>query len=100
MLNVSKAMTASAVREYFQGKGHEYFIDGHNLPGIWGGELMKEWGLNGKIVEKEVFDRMAGGYDPLSGKDITLERRDNRRSANDITLSAPKDFSLVYLAEK
>ena len=49
---------------------------------------------------KEPFDRLAGGYDPLSGADLTQERKQNRRAANDITISAPKDFSLIYLAEK
>src|SRR5262249_27711198 len=34
------------------------------------------------------------------GEDQVLRRGANRRSANDITLSAPKGFSLLYLAEK
>jgi conjugative relaxase-like TrwC/TraI family protein len=97
MLNVSKAMTASAVKKYYP---DNYFINASNLPGIFGGELMKEWGLKGKIVEKEAFERITDGYDPLTGADLTQERRENRRAANDITISAPKDFSLIYLAEK
>jgi conjugative relaxase-like TrwC/TraI family protein len=97
MLNSSKAMPASAVREYFP---DNYFINEQNVPGIWGGELMKEWGLKGKVVGKQAFDRLTDGCDPLTGADITQERRENRRAANDITISAPKDFSLIYLAEK
>src|SRR5262249_5830731 len=97
MLNVSKAMTTSSVRQYFEVGGHDYYIDGHNPPGVWGGKLSKEWGLEGKIVEKEAFDRAADGFDPATGEDLVLRRGENRRSANDITISAPKAFSLLYL---
>ncbi len=58
MLNVSDAMTAGAVREYFQEGGHDYYIDGRNPPGIWSGNLAREFGLDGE-VRKEHFDRMA-----------------------------------------
>jgi conjugative relaxase-like TrwC/TraI family protein len=98
MLNVSEAMTADAVRGYFPEGGHDYFIDGFNLPGIWGGRLAGEFGLKGE-VRKEHFDRMADGYHPFTGEDLVLRRTEDRRSANDITISAPKGFSLIYLAE-
>src|SRR5437660_630428 len=97
MLNISDAMTAGAVRGYFQSGGHDYYIDGQNPLGIWGGKLAKEWGLAGTFVEKEQFDRLAEGYDPITGEDLVLRRGEVRRSANDITMSAPKDFSLLYL---
>src|SRR5438552_3264707 len=96
MLNVSKAMTAGAVRAYFQDGGHDYYIDGHNPPGVWGGGLAREFGLEGE-VQKEHFDRMAEGYHPVTGEDLVLRRTADRRSANDITISAPKAFSLLYL---
>jgi conjugative relaxase-like TrwC/TraI family protein len=98
MLNVSKAMTAGAVQAYFQEGGHDYYIDADNPPGIWGGKLAREFGLTGE-VQKEHFDRLAQGYHPITGEDLVLRRNENRRSANDITISAPKDFSLIYLAE-
>src|SRR5207253_1842553 len=82
------------------GGSHDYFIDGFNLPGIWGGGLAEEWGLKRNLVEKEAMDRAADGYDPATAEDLVLRRGDNRRSANDITISAPKGFSLLYLAEK
>jgi conjugative relaxase-like TrwC/TraI family protein len=99
MLNVSKAMTAGAVEDYFQEGGHDYYIDARNPPGIWGGKLAKEFGLTGE-VQKEHFDRLAEGYHPLTGEDLVLRRTENRRSANDITISAPKPLSLLYLETK
>jgi conjugative relaxase-like TrwC/TraI family protein len=99
MLNISKAMTAGAVREYFQEGGHDYYIDSNNPPGMWGGKLVREFGLVGE-VQKEHFDRMAEGYHPLTGEDLVLRRNENRRSANDITISAPKPLSLLYLETK
>jgi conjugative relaxase-like TrwC/TraI family protein len=99
MLNVSIAMTAGAVREYFQEGGHDYYIDTDNPPGIWGGKLAREFGLSGE-VQKEHFDRLAEGYHPITGEDLVLRRNDNRRSANDITISAPKPLSLLYLETK
>jgi len=97
MLNVSDAMTAGAVRGYFESSGHDYYIDGQNPPGIWGGELAKEWGLQGKSVDKLHFERAAEGFHPVTGEDLVLRRSDTRRAANDITISAPKDLSLLYL---
>jgi conjugative relaxase-like TrwC/TraI family protein len=99
MLNVSKAMTAGAVREYFQEGGHDYYIDADNPPGMWGGSLAREFGLSGE-VQKMHFERMAEGYHPITGEDLVLRRNENRRSANDITISAPKPFSLLYLETK
>src|SRR5579883_1910958 len=99
MLNVSDAMTAGAVRAYFEEGGHDYYIDGRNPPGVWGGKLAREMGLTGE-VQKEHFDRLAEGYHPITGDDLVLRRTDNRRSANDITISASKAFSLIYLGEK
>ncbi len=95
MLNISKAMVANAVKAYF--KAGDYYIDGYNPPGIWGGKLMDEFGLRG-LVDKTHFDRLADAYHPITGEDLTQVRLPNRRSANDITFSAPKDFSLAYLA--
>src|SRR5579884_3896977 len=100
MLYISEAMTAGAVREYFQEGGHDYYIDSKNPPGMWGGRLAKEeFGLEGE-VQKEHFDRLAEGYHPITGEDLVLRRNENRRSANDITISAPKPFSLLYLETK
>ncbi|MHB1425438.1 MAG: MobF family relaxase [Gemmataceae bacterium] len=99
MLNVSKAMTAGAVRQYFQEGGHDYYIDADNPPGIWGGKLAREFGLSGE-VQKEHFDRLAEGCHPITGEDLVLRRNENRRSANDITISAPKPLSLLYLETK
>jgi conjugative relaxase-like TrwC/TraI family protein len=95
MLHVSKAMTSAAVKAYFESP-HDYYIDGNNPPGVWGGKLAEEWGLTGEI-KKEQFDRLADGCHPTTGEDLVLRRSDNRRSANDITISAPKDLSLLYL---
>src|SRR6516165_7817309 len=97
MLNISDAMTAGAVRGYFESSGHDYYIDGQNPPGIWGGELAKEWGLQGRAVDRLHFERAAEGYHPVTGEDLVLRRGDTRRAANDITISAPKDLSLLYL---
>ncbi len=85
--------------EYFQEGGHDYYIDSKNPPGMWGGKLAREFGLEGE-VQKEHFDRLAEGYHPITGQDLVLRRNENRRSANDITISAPKPFSLLYLETK
>ena len=90
MLNVSDAMTAGAVRCYFENNGHDYYIDGQNPPGIWSGELAKEWGLEGKLVEKTHFDRAADGYHPISGEDLVLRRGETRRA--EAAAGEPEDF--------
>ncbi len=99
MLNISKAMAAGTVQGYYQEGGRDYYLDARNPPGIWGGKLTREFGLSGE-VQKEQFDRLADGYHPITGEDLVLRRNDDRRSANDITISAPKPLSLLYLATK
>ncbi len=99
MLNISKAMTAGTVQSYYQEGGRDYYLDARNPPGIWGGKLAREFGLQGE-VQKGQFDRLADGYHPITSEDLVLRRNENRRSANDITISAPKPLSLLYLATK
>ncbi len=99
MLNISKAMTAGTVQGYYQEGGRDYYLDARNPPGIWGGKLAREFGLEGEVQKKQ-FDHLAEGYHPITGEDLVLRRNDNRRSANDITISAPKPLSLLYLATK
>jgi conjugative relaxase-like TrwC/TraI family protein len=97
MLHVSDAMVAGAVKSYFAVA--DYFVDGHNPVGIWGGELAKQLGLHG-VVQKEHMDRLAEGYHPFTGEDLVQNRLENRRSANDITISAPKPVTLLYMRTK
>lgn len=94
MLNVSRAMSASAVKTYFQ--AGDYYIDGYNPPGVWGGNLAERLGLSGQ-VEKLQFDRMCDGLHPFTGEQLRPVKRDNARSANDITISAPKEVTLLYV---
>ena len=99
MYNISDPMTADAAKAYFTSP-HDYYIDGHNPPGVFGGKLMEEFGLKGQPVEKEPFERLCDGVHPVTGEDLVLNRLPNRRAANDITMSATKYFSLIYLGEK
>lgn len=93
VLNISRPMSAGAVKGYFADS--DYWIDGHNPPGVWGGKLAHDLGLSG-LVEKEPFARMADGRHPYTESKLK-PGRDGERSANDITLSAPKEVTLLYM---
>lgn len=97
MLNVSSAMVAAAVKKYFDVS--DFRVKGHTPPAIWGGELAKQLGLEGE-VKKEHMDRLADGYHPFTGEDLVQNRLEDRRSANDITISAPKPVTLLYVRTK
>jgi conjugative relaxase-like TrwC/TraI family protein len=93
VLNISRPMSPAAVKSYFSAA--DYFINDHEPPGIWGGKLAAELGLAGQ-VEREAFHRMADGRHPYTEAKLK-PGRDGERAANDITLSAPKEVTLLYV---
>lgn len=111
MVSVSKPLSAGKVQEYYKSEfassvnGH-YFTENEKLRGNWEGRLAETFGLAGQQVKDIHFDRLAEGKNPLTGE-ILVKARDTirtreglevgKRSAWDLTISAPKSVSLAGL---
>src|SRR6516164_7470936 len=108
MLTITKLGIGTA-RDYFQKEfanpSNSYFSEHGTILGRWSGRLAEDLGLTGGVTE-EAYLRLIEGQDPKSGtqwiehRDTHLTREGKEAGhipAWDLTLSAPKSFSLAAL---
>ena len=72
----------------------DYYSQGQETVGQWGGILAKALGLEGK-VKKDDFDRMVDNLHPDTGEQLTPRMKDNRRIGYDFTVSLNKSASIL-----
>ncbi|MFO0937495.1 MAG: MobF family relaxase [Gemmataceae bacterium] len=89
--------SAAAAQSYYQGStgGGEYYTEGQEQAGEWGGLAGKRLGLEGK-VEKEAFDALCENKNPETGERITARTKSVRRVGFDLNFHVPKSVSVVY----
>src|ERR1700733_6634708 len=93
MLNVTAQKSSEAAKSYFAKS--DYYSEGQELVGNWGGKGAVLLGLFG-TVEKNKFDRLCDNLHPHTGEPLTPINRSNRRAGYDFTWSAPKSVSVVH----
>lgn len=71
----------------------DYYSEGQETVGRWGGRIAALLGLDG-VVDKEAFARLCHNRRP-DGSPLTARTNENRRVGYDFTFSAPKGFSLL-----
>lgn len=81
-----------------EGKQTGYYSEKGGAPSRWLGEGAKRLGLEGP-VDTKVFTELLQGHLP-TGEDISARggRQDSRRMGTDLTISAPKSFSVFVVA--
>ena len=92
MLNVTAQKSAEGAKAYFAQS--DYYTEGQELVGRWGGKGAVLLSLSGE-VQKPEFDRLCDNLHPKTEKQLTAITRDNRRVGYDFTWSAPKSISVV-----
>ena len=101
MLRIPKAKpsTAAGVKAYFDKELRQgnYYLDGegHDTPGIWGGQGAQMLGLAGEVERKD-FHALCDNLNPSTGDRLTQMTKSNRRVGYDISFNAPKSLSLLY----
>jgi conjugative relaxase-like TrwC/TraI family protein len=94
-INVSTS-AAQAVKYRTQDQAREnYYSNGQELPGRWGGRGAARLGLSGVSRDRD-FELMCYNTNPATGEQLTLRTNANRRVGYDFTFSAPKSVSLLY----
>jgi hypothetical protein len=73
----------------------DYYSEGQESPGRYGGKLGERLGLNGKVVDKETFDRLCDNMHPTEDEPLTPRTNEKRRVCKDLTFSGPKSFSII-----
>lgn len=93
MLRVTQQSSPAAAKSYYSAA--DYYAEGRNLPGRWGGLGAERLGLSGE-VQKLDFDRLCDNLDPDTGRPLTARTRSDRTVGYDFTFSVPKSVSLAY----
>ena len=92
MLTIHEVTSATDAKNYYAAS--DYYSQGQETVGRWGGKLAERLGLSGKVT-KEAFDRMVDNLHPATGDRLTQRTKENRRVGYDFTVSVPKSASIV-----
>jgi conjugative relaxase-like TrwC/TraI family protein len=97
MLRITPSTHSEAAKDYF-GKNltrSDYYIDGQEIAGNWGGKTARLLGLSGQVDQQSYF-ALCDNLNPRTGEQLTPRQKDNRRVGYDFTFSAPKQVSVLY----
>jgi conjugative relaxase-like TrwC/TraI family protein len=93
MIRISQQDSAGAAKRYYSTA--DYYSEGQELVGSWGGKGASRLGLSG-TVDKSSFERLCDNLDPRTGEQLTVRTRSERTVGYDFTFSVPKSVSLLY----
>ena len=93
MIRITQQTNAGDAKRYYSTA--DYYSQGQELIGAWGGKAAERLGLTG-TVDKEAFDRLCDNLDPSTGRPLTVRTRTDRTVGYDFTFSVPKSVSLLY----
>src|SRR5271169_3073827 len=93
MLRITPQDSAKDAKRYYASA--DYYSEGQEIVGLWGGEGARLLGLQG-VVDRESFDRLCDNIDPKNGRPLTARTRSDRTVGYDFTFSVPKSVSLLY----
>src|ERR1035437_6213240 len=92
MLRIRTVTTASDAKNYYTEA--DYYAEGQETVGLWGGKLAEKLGLSGTVT-KEAFDQLCDNINPATGKPLTPRTNENRRVGYDMVYAGPKSFSVL-----
>jgi conjugative relaxase-like TrwC/TraI family protein len=93
MLRISQQESAGAAKKYYSTA--DYYSEGQEIVGLWGGKAASRLGLSG-TVDQFSFERLCDNLDPRTGEPLTVRTRSERTVGYDFTFSVPKSVSVLY----
>jgi conjugative relaxase-like TrwC/TraI family protein len=95
VLRIQVQSSAAAARSYYAESRGEYYAEGQEEVGVWGGRIAAMLGLQGR-VEREAFARLCGNEHPKTGQQLTPRTKLDRRVGMDVNFHCPKSVSVLY----
>jgi conjugative relaxase-like TrwC/TraI family protein len=93
MIRVTQQDSAKDAKRYYATA--DYYSQGQEIVGLWGGKGAVLLGLEGP-VDKFSFERLCDNLHPQTGMALTARTRTERTVGYDFTFSVPKSVSLLY----
>src|SRR6202165_4599283 len=93
MIRITQQDSAKDAKRYYA--TDDYYSEGQEIVGSWGGQGASRLGLEG-TVDKFSFERLCDNLDPRTGEPLTVRTRTERTVGYDFTFSVPKSVSLLY----
>lgn len=93
MLRIIQNTHAGSAKSYYAAS--DYYSEGQELVGRWGGKAASLLGLEG-TVDQRAFDALCDNLHPQTGKQLTPRLRDDRTVGYDFNFHVPKSVSLLY----
>src|SRR5262249_42098722 len=93
---IQNRSSASAQSYYTQG---DYYTEGQELAGYWGGKGAKRLGLSGEI-RREDFQALCENRNPNTGERLTPRNKADRTVGYDFNFHVPKGVSVVYMLNR
>jgi conjugative relaxase-like TrwC/TraI family protein len=93
MIRITQQNSAGDAKRYYATA--DYYSQGQEIVGRWGGKGAALLGLDG-TVDKFSFERLCDNLDPKTGEPLTVRTRSERTVGYDFTFSVPKSVSLLY----
>ena len=93
MIRITQQNSAEGAKRYYATA--DYYSEGQEIIGSWGGKGASRLGLEG-TVDKFSFERLCDNLHPKTGEPLTVRTRGERTVGYDFTFSVPKSVSLFY----
>src|ERR1700722_5176667 len=93
MIRITQQDSAKDAKRYYATA--DYYSEGQEVVGSWGGKAASRLGLEG-TVDKASFEQLCDNLDPRTGMPLTVRTRSDRTVGYDFTFSVPKSVSLLY----
>src|SRR5271156_1207017 len=93
MIRITQQDSADSAKRYYATA--DYYSEGQEIVGSWGGKAALMLGLHG-VVDKSSFEQLCDNLDPRTGTPLTVRTRTDRTVGYDFTFSVPKSVSLLH----
>ena len=97
MLRITQSSSSAAAKSYYVSSldREDYYSDGQEIIGAWGGKLTEKLGLSGQVA-RDAFNKLCDNLNPTTGEQLTARNNEKRTVGYDINFHCPKSVSVLF----